>query len=69
MYISAVDCGPPPIIINGSPSVPATTFQSTANYTCDMGYQFPSGAQVMAILCQADMMWSGPLPQCQRMNT
>lgn len=33
-----------------------------------MGYQFASGAQVMAIICQADMMWSGPLPECQRTN-
>lgn len=68
IFLTAVDCGPPPSIMNGTPSAPVTTFQSTASYSCDLGYQFPSEAQVMNITCQADMTWSGPTPVCEGMN-
>lgn len=65
-FPTAVDCGQPPSAMNGQVSTTATTFQSVATYTCDMGYQFASGAQEMMLMCQDNMMWSGPAPECQR---
>ena len=35
-------------------------------YTCNMGYEFPSGVQQVTRMCQANSSWSGSTPQCQR---
>ena len=53
---------------NGQILAPTTTFQSIAIYTCDMGYEFPSDAQQITRMCQADSTWSDSTPLCQRMQ-
>ncbi|XP_064387742.1 sushi, von Willebrand factor type A, EGF and pentraxin domain-containing protein 1-like isoform X2 [Halichondria panicea] len=52
----AVSCGSPPFISNGSPGTPTrTTFEGTATYTCDTGYQLSGSATVT---CEASGSWS-----------
>ena len=63
---TAIDCGQPPSVINGQVSAPVTTFQSTATYTCNVGYEFSSGDQQIIRMCQANMEWSDSTPECQR---
>ena len=67
-FVVVVDCGPPPMTANGQVSAPTTTFQSMATYTCNMGYEFPSGNQQITRMCQADSTWSDSTPLCQRMQ-
>ena len=65
MKHSAVDCGQPPAVSDGQVIIMATTFQSTATYECNRGFEFPSGG-LSLIECQADRTWSTPIPTCQR---
>ena len=53
---------------NGQILASTTTFQSIAIYTCDMGYEFPSDAQQIIRMCQADSTWSDSTPLCQHMK-
>lgn len=64
-YVSAVDCGQPPEVSDGQLTVGATTFQSTATYECNSGFELPSGVS-SSVQCQADRTWSTPIPTCQR---
>ena len=42
-----------------------TTFQSTADYSCNVGQQFPSGEDEITRTCEDNGDWSGSTPQCQ----
>ena len=60
---TAVDCGPPPSITNGSPTTPAsTTFRETIVYSCSDGYIILGST---TITCLSTGSWSSP-PICQR---
>lgn len=61
-----IDCGAPPQTSNGQVSALTTTFQSTASYTCNAGYEFASQEQQITRMCQANGVWSDSTPQCQR---
>jgi hypothetical protein len=56
-----VDCGGLTDPGNGSTSVSTTTYGSTADYTCNLGYGL-SGTSPRT--CQADGTWSGTAPTC-----
>jgi len=43
-----------------------TTFGNMANYSCDLGYELLPDNSVRS--CQADGLWSGMDPLCERMN-
>ncbi len=60
--ITAVSCGSPPSISNGSPGTPTnnTTFGGTVTYTCNNGYKRSWSARVT---CQASGSWS-TRPSC-----
>ena len=57
---TAVSCGSPPSIDNGSPGTPTSTiFGGTVTYSCDTGYTLSGSA---TITCQASG-WETP-PVC-----
>ncbi len=59
--ITAVSCGSPPSISNGSPGAPTrTTFGGTVTYACNYGYRRSGSANVT---CQASGSWS-TRPSC-----
>ena len=67
LYISlltAVVCGVLSNPVNGQVSTTGTTFGQTATYTCNAGYSLVGGG---TRTCQANEMWSGSVPTCQRM--
>ena len=47
-----------PLMIN----INSTTYQSVANYTCEVGYNLMGNA---SRFCQEDMSWSGNEPECR----
>ena len=58
---TAIDCGTPPTITNGSPGTPtSTTFRGTVIYSCDNGYTLSGSATVT---CLASGSWS-TTPTC-----
>lgn len=61
------DCGQPSSPgPNGAVSVEETTFGSIVNYSCNLGHRLVP--ENNARLCQADGIWSGMDPMCQRMS-
>ena len=59
---TVVDCGTLNATTNGDVSINETTFQQTAVYTCNMGYNLTGNSIRM---CQATGAWSGSEPTCQ----
>ena len=53
------------MVFDGQVTVTATTFQSTATYECNRGFEFLSEGS-SSVECQADRTWSTPIPTCQR---
>ena len=63
MY-SAVDCGTPPVLTNGSPGTPdMTTLGGTVTYSCKSGYILSGSTTVT---CLASGSWS-TRPTCTGM--
>ena len=58
----AVDCGSLDSPSNGNVSLSGTTFQSVAQYSCDMGYLLVG---MESRQCQANRTWSGESPVCE----
>ena len=59
--LTAVSCGSPPSIDNGSPGIPIrATFGGVVTYSCDTGFVLSGNATVK---CLASANW-GPLPFC-----
>ena len=50
-----VDCGPPPIFLNGTVSYQNTTEGSEVHYHCEDGFTLEGE---MTVLCRADGRWS-----------
>ncbi len=60
---SAVNCGPPPSIGNGSPETPTSTILGgMVTYTCVSGYEVSTTAMAT---CMASGMWE-TVPTCSR---
>ena len=59
---AVVDCGPLSDPLNGNVDVNQTVINSTATYTCLIGYIL-SGDNTR--ICQADGVWSGSEPTCE----
>ena len=59
--LSAVDCGGLPPLPNGLMVINDTTFNSTASYSCDTGYELVGNT---TRICQANGNWSGDQPSC-----
>ena len=58
-----VDCGSLEDPDNGQVDFSNTTFESTANYTCDLGYSLNGNS---SRTCEANGNWSGDQPSCER---
>ncbi len=59
-----VDCGPPPVVANGTPSGRDTAFEAVQTYACAAGYVLSGAAQIR---CAPSGNWSPP-PQCNDVN-
>jgi cysteine-rich repeat protein len=57
-----VSCGTLPSPANGSVSLTGTTYQNTAGYSCNTGYNLSGGA---SRTCLSSGTWSGSAPTCQ----
>ena len=57
-----VDCGPPPVFLNGTVSYQTTTERSEADYRCDDGFTLEGE---MTAVCRADGRWSST-PVCRQ---
>ena len=60
---AVVDCGSLDDPDNGQVNFSNTTFESTANYTCDLGYNLNGNS---TRTCEASGEWSGDPPSCER---
>ena len=58
-----VNCGSLEDPDNGQVDFSNTTFESTANYTCDLGYNLNGNS---TRTCEANGEWSENLPSCER---
>ena len=58
----AVDCGTLSSPMNGDVSLTGTTFESTAEYTCDSGFLLMG---VESRQCLANRTWSDESPTCE----
>ena len=64
-FQTVVDCSALTDPLNGQVSHTAgTTFGQTATYSCNTGYNLVGDS---TRTCEADGMWSGSAPTCQRM--
>ena len=63
--ITEVDCGSPPRVTNAAVAVNGTTFENTANYTCEVGFRFPSGASVVVTSCKDSGNWTTVNETCR----
>ena len=61
LFFAAVDCGTLAAPQNGQVTLTATTFMSTATYSCNSGYNL-SGSGTRT--CQASGTWSDTAPTC-----
>ena len=62
---AVVDCGSLEDPANGQVefSNTSTTFGSTANYTCNLGYRLLDGSSIRT--CEASGDWTGDSPSCE----
>ena len=58
-----VDCGSLEDPDNGQVDFSNTAFESTANYTCNLGYNLTGSSNRT---CEANGNWSGDPPSCER---
>ena len=58
-----MDCGTLDDIDNGGVVMSTSTFDSTATYTCEEGYDLSDDVERT---CQADGSWDGDEPECIR---
>ena len=62
-FSAAVDCGTLINPQNGQVTLTATTFMSTATYSCNAGYNLSGSA---TRTCEASGTWSDTAPTCDR---
>ena len=63
--LTVVDCGSPGSLANAEVVFKRTTCQFTANYTCEVGFRFPSGARLVVTSCNDTGNWTMPTENCQ----
>ena len=61
--ISAVDCGPLPVPLNGSSTGDVTVFPNIVQFSCDSGFYLTGSIRR---ICQATGAWNGPETKCNR---
>ena len=54
MFI-VIDCGSPIHVANATVMLRGTQLEDTANYTCEVGFRFPSGATLVMTSCRTGL--------------
>ena len=68
-YILAIDCGPPPVVLNSVIiSNFNTTFHSRVDYRCISGYEFKGGERSRHVTCESDLQWHPSLDKSCKGN-
>ena len=62
VYVTAVDCGPLPLLLNGSHVGNLTTYPNKIVFSCDDGFLLRGSAERF---CQANRTWSGTQTKCE----
>ncbi|KAI0236130.1 P-selectin, partial [Lamellibrachia satsuma] len=62
------NCGPPQTLTNAAVQFHGTTFEDTARYTCNIGFQYLTEASFMEIQCSGTGTWTPPNEMCQEIN-
>ena len=65
VVFTEVDCGTPQRVTNAAVAVNGTTFEDTANYTCEVGFKFTSGASLAVTSCKDTGNWTSSNETCQ----
>ena len=60
-----VDCGLPNNLTHATVGVSGTVYKFTANYTCDVGFMFPSGDKLSVVSCDDNGNWSTTNGTCE----
>ena len=63
--LTVVVCGKPTALRNANVDYDGTTFEDTANYTCEVGFRFPNGVKLLVKSCNDSGNWSGPNETCE----
>lgn len=63
VFVSVKSCGDPGDVLDGSRQGEVFTFGNEIVHQCDLGYELRGSAWRV---CQADGMWSGIHPTCER---
>ena len=63
--LTVVDCGSPSNLTKAAVVFNGTTFEDTANYTCEIGFRFPSGASIVVTSCSETGNWTATNETCQ----
>ena len=63
--LTVVDCGSPGSLANAEVVFNGTTFGYTANYTCEVGFRFPSGASLVVTSCGDTGNWTATNETCE----
>ncbi|KAK2153589.1 hypothetical protein NP493_2290g00000, partial [Ridgeia piscesae] len=60
-----INCGPPQNLTNTTTHFDGTTFGDTANYTCDVGFEYLSGAGHVVTQCNGTGNWTSVNETCE----
>ena len=60
-----VDCGDPPLVVNGFVDFENTTFESVATVSCDLGYELLGPQEIS---CDQRGSWTGGIQTCKIIN-
>ena len=63
--LTVVDCGLPRSLANAEVLFNGTTFEYTANYTCEVGFRFPNGASLVVTSCGNTGNWTATNETCE----
>ena len=60
-----IDCGSPGNMTHAAVVFNGTIFEDTANYTCEVGFRFSSGARLVVTSCNDTGNWTMPTENCE----
>ena len=63
--LTVVDCGSPGSLANAEVVFSGTTFEYTANYTCEVGFRFPGRASLAVTSCSDTGNWTATNETCE----
>ena len=63
-FCTEINCGVPPNMRDATTTFNGTEFGDTANYTCDVGFQFPSPTSVVVVQCTDTGRWTTAPETC-----